>query len=534
MPFSARSAFKIEAGTGWTKAGLTQPDVEYTLHADIWAQYIVHHGRLGGDNQVQGIVVNHAFHVHCRSTFGYALARAMAPREVKNGGPTLNKGITSTRTNFLRLFTILVAKPQLYREYITEWEQDMGETFTPIPTNAGEITITRIPVNEGGGANLTVDDIARLLIKNKIPPSWVDHAYTYGLYFLDYHIKCIPLDVRMFIEADNERLRRLAEYGEPPTIRAWDGWYIPSEHNKLRIHHLLDDKRQKKKIDSLIDSDWLFIGEEVLPIYLRHCKARQAAHVLLTGLEGVQRSTHAPVSRRIHSLATSLRMSMDMANTVARVEGTWAGCWPPESTKGGSSTYLFKPWILIHERVKWQWWWRRYHHCGNHTPRPPFSLATSLRTSMDTANAVARVGGGVHELGAGCPSQRQGRRAMGGDGGETAWSSWLSRRSSVICDECNLRVQYTTQGSSDGCGGNENRCCSGEGVNASRRAIAAAACRNDGIVEAGGMKGGGANLSAMLKGNDWRQHVMTMALLRRGHESCPSPVAQVSSTLHFY
>ncbi|KAF8885304.1 hypothetical protein BD779DRAFT_1471662 [Infundibulicybe gibba] len=31
-PFGARSAFKIEAGTGWTKAGLTQLDMEYTLH----------------------------------------------------------------------------------------------------------------------------------------------------------------------------------------------------------------------------------------------------------------------------------------------------------------------------------------------------------------------------------------------------------------------------------------------------------------------------------------------------------------------
>ncbi|KAF8867516.1 hypothetical protein BD779DRAFT_1685712, partial [Infundibulicybe gibba] len=292
-PFGAQSAFKIEAGTGRTKAGLTQPDVEHTLHADAWAQYIVHHGRPGGDNQMRGIAVNRAFHVHRRSTFGYALARTMAPREIKNGGPLVNKGVTSTKTNFMRLFAILVAKPQSYREHITEWEQDTGETFTPIPTNAGEITITRIPVNEGGGANLTVDDVARLLIKNKIPPSWVDHAYTYGLYFLDYHIKRVSLDVQMFIEADDERLRRLAEHGEPPAIRAWDGWYIPSEHDKLRIRHLLDDEREKKKIDSLIDDDWLFIGEEVLPIYLRHRDARQAAHAYEDELNRLAALRHA-------------------------------------------------------------------------------------------------------------------------------------------------------------------------------------------------------------------------------------------------
>ncbi|KAF8885305.1 hypothetical protein BD779DRAFT_1471663 [Infundibulicybe gibba] len=242
----------------------------------------MHHGHLGGDNQVQGIV-----HIWlCTS-------KSNGSSQSKEWGTHPKQGITSTRTNFLHLFAILAAKPQLYREYITEWEQDTGETFTPIPTDAGEITITRIPVNEGGGANLTVDDIARLLIKNKIPPSWVNHAYTYGLYFLDYHIKRVPLDVQMFIKADDERLRRLAEYGKPPAIRAWDGWYIPSEHDKLRIHHLLDDKKQKKKINSLIDSDWLFIGEEVLPIYLRHRNARQAAHVYEDELNRLSALHHA-------------------------------------------------------------------------------------------------------------------------------------------------------------------------------------------------------------------------------------------------
>ncbi|KAF8871408.1 hypothetical protein BD779DRAFT_1478269 [Infundibulicybe gibba] len=266
----------FKAGTGQTKAGLTQPDVEYTLHAvmsTVLLKCKMHKNntnafsvaswcprarpQLKSASAEQSRAQNGTYNLYCVvSTEGlytsehevtmrtmyvitsyttdaqegttkyeelrYALARAMAPRKVKNGGPILNKGVTSTRTNFLHLFTILVAKPQLYHEYITEWEQDMGETFTPIPTDA---------------------------------------------------------DVQMFIKADDKQLHQLAEYGEPPAIQAWDGWYIPSEHDKLYIRHLLDDKRQKKKIDSLIDSDWLFIGEEVLPIYLHHHNARQAAHV---------------------------------------------------------------------------------------------------------------------------------------------------------------------------------------------------------------------------------------------------------------
>ncbi|KAF8871467.1 hypothetical protein BD779DRAFT_1791581 [Infundibulicybe gibba] len=62
----------------------------------------------------------------------------MAPRKVKNGGPTLNKGVTSTRTNFLRLFAILAAKPQLYHEYIMEWEQDTGHI-----SHQDKISVTR-------------------------------------------------------------------------------------------------------------------------------------------------------------------------------------------------------------------------------------------------------------------------------------------------------------------------------------------------------------------------------------------------------
>ncbi|KAF8871519.1 hypothetical protein BD779DRAFT_1478162 [Infundibulicybe gibba] len=50
----------------------------------------------------------------------------------------------------------------------------------------------------------------------------------------------------------------------------------------------------------------------------------------------------------------------------------------------------------------------RSHTSPNRSPRPPFSLATLLRMSMDMANTVARVEG-VREPGAGCPSQRRER-----------------------------------------------------------------------------------------------------------------------------
>ncbi|KAF8871294.1 hypothetical protein BD779DRAFT_1478311 [Infundibulicybe gibba] len=81
--------------------------------------------------------------------------------------------------------------------------------------------------------------------------------------------------------------------GNPPQYKHGTDGYIPSEHDKLRIRHLLDDEREKKKIDSLIDDDWLFIGEEVLPIYLRHRDARQAAHAYEDELNRLAALRHA-------------------------------------------------------------------------------------------------------------------------------------------------------------------------------------------------------------------------------------------------
>ncbi|KAF8870722.1 hypothetical protein BD779DRAFT_1478660 [Infundibulicybe gibba] len=135
--------------------------------------------------------------------------------------------------------------------------------------------------------------MARLLIENKIPPTWIDHAYTFGLYYIDHHLRIDSMINNIYIEADDEQLRRLAEHGLPPPIRAWDGWYIPSKEDKIRIRYIIMDETDHKHIYSLESDKWLFVGEEVHPTYLRIRSAERAAHLYDTERTRIDALRHA-------------------------------------------------------------------------------------------------------------------------------------------------------------------------------------------------------------------------------------------------
>jgi hypothetical protein len=48
--------------------------------------------------------------------------------------------------------------------------------------------LTRMDWNSRDAHDMTVEDVAKILISNQIPVSWIDHAYTYGLHFLNHHM----------------------------------------------------------------------------------------------------------------------------------------------------------------------------------------------------------------------------------------------------------------------------------------------------------------------------------------------------------
>ncbi|KAG6886541.1 hypothetical protein C0995_007066 [Termitomyces sp. Mi166 len=91
--------------------------------------------------------------------------------------------------------------------------------------------------------NVSDDDTLRILLHNQIPLDCVDHAYTYGMVYLEqqFHNPTMSLDI--FCEINDEHLQCLSHYGTPPAIPQWDGWREISEDD----HYRLLFKRNKER-----------------------------------------------------------------------------------------------------------------------------------------------------------------------------------------------------------------------------------------------------------------------------------------------
>ncbi|KAG6886940.1 hypothetical protein C0992_001548 [Termitomyces sp. T32_za158] len=87
--------------------------------------------------------------------------------------------------------------------------------------------------------NITDADIIRTMLANGIPVEWVDHAYTFGVVYLDFHFFEANTSIDQYQEINDERHRQLDQYGEPPAIPQWDGWRILTEGDMIHLHALL-------------------------------------------------------------------------------------------------------------------------------------------------------------------------------------------------------------------------------------------------------------------------------------------------------
>ncbi|KAG6893586.1 hypothetical protein C0995_016651 [Termitomyces sp. Mi166 len=90
--------------------------------------------------------------------------------------------------------------------------------------------------------NFSDNDALRILLHNWIPLDWVDHAYIYGVVYLEQQFYNPMMSLDIFCEIDDKRHQRLLRYGTPPTIPQWDGWREISEND----HYCLLFKRDKE------------------------------------------------------------------------------------------------------------------------------------------------------------------------------------------------------------------------------------------------------------------------------------------------
>ncbi|KAG6890750.1 hypothetical protein C0992_012923 [Termitomyces sp. T32_za158] len=130
-----------------------------------------------------------------------------------------------------------MACPGLYREVIDTFNKVYNEPF--VAQHRPQLTISQVHVPDDKVWNFFDNDAIRVLLYNHILVEWVDHAYMYGVVYLEqqFHHPTMSLDI--FHEVDDERLERLRLYGTPAAIPQWDRWHelTKEDHYCLMFKH---------------------------------------------------------------------------------------------------------------------------------------------------------------------------------------------------------------------------------------------------------------------------------------------------------
>ncbi|KAG6893913.1 hypothetical protein C0992_008186 [Termitomyces sp. T32_za158] len=209
----------------FTLAGFDSEGVRYTFDLDRLAKIVLYFSQPEMQNSVLGIAVDYAYRIHWRTLLGHALTRGLAPAG-------------RARRRFARLLALILARPGLYREAIADY--NVANPLTPFSPMSWTDIQLRAPHFEATAAvNITDADVICTMLANGIPVEWVDHAYTFGVVYLETHFFEVNASIDLYQEIDDERHRRLKQYGEPPAILQWDGWRVPTEGDMIRLHALL-------------------------------------------------------------------------------------------------------------------------------------------------------------------------------------------------------------------------------------------------------------------------------------------------------
>ncbi|PPQ66684.1 hypothetical protein CVT24_008837 [Panaeolus cyanescens] len=238
--------------------GVRMPDHPQFLMLDVMARYFILHARPDTPSPFQGVAMDHSFRVNRRTLFGLGLSRTLAPLDRKAARPA-----------FTRNFITVIAHVGLYREAIETY--NMANPTNPFSPQTGPTyTFKRCATTDGEAANISTSTIMDTLISNRIPIDWVDHAYPYAFRYLDQHYSGSLMDEDRLGAIDDERLRRIARYGEPPAIEGWDGWYHPSRDDITRVWKLKENEETSKaRADIPLHPHILALGERLTFRYLK-------------------------------------------------------------------------------------------------------------------------------------------------------------------------------------------------------------------------------------------------------------------------
>ncbi|KAH9479995.1 hypothetical protein JR316_0006592 [Psilocybe cubensis] len=236
--------------------GVPLPSREQSLNVDDLALFVLMHARLGSVSPFHGVAVKLSLEVDRRSTFGQGLVRMIGPVD------------KAARPTFTKLFAALVSHAHRYREAIDVYNNQHPDS--PFHPQDGPLySFTRSTLGLEEIKNLGVEHVVEVLIRNRIPVAWIDHAYPFGYHYLNARITQPIPNSHPLAVYDDERLRRLDMFGVPPAIPEWDGWRQPSDDDRLRLYVIMSlEEKANPNTPGFNHYTWLRIGEPLTQRFL--------------------------------------------------------------------------------------------------------------------------------------------------------------------------------------------------------------------------------------------------------------------------
>ncbi|KAG6858110.1 hypothetical protein C0995_002521, partial [Termitomyces sp. Mi166 len=136
-----------------------------------------------------------------------------------------------------------MAQPRMYHEAVALYNAAFSER--PLVAQYGShLNILQVHVPNDQAHNFSDDNALCVLLHNRILLDWVDHAYTYGVVYLEQQFHNPTMSMDIFKDVDNECIEHVSHYGTPSTILQWDGWREMTEDN----HYCLMFKRAEERL----------------------------------------------------------------------------------------------------------------------------------------------------------------------------------------------------------------------------------------------------------------------------------------------
>ncbi|KAG6867299.1 hypothetical protein C0995_005200, partial [Termitomyces sp. Mi166 len=115
-----------------------------------------------------------------------------------------------------------MARPGMYREAVASYNAAFPDQ--PMVAQYGShLNLMQVHVPDEMARNFSDNDVLCILLYNRILLDWVDHAYTYGMVYLEQQFHSPTMSMDIFCEIDDERLQHLSHYGTSSAIPQWDG-----------------------------------------------------------------------------------------------------------------------------------------------------------------------------------------------------------------------------------------------------------------------------------------------------------------------